>query len=292
MRGARRVEAPRTSFLPYDHPMPLTDLTDATAVVTGAAGGLGFALAQGLAAAGARVALVDLDADVVAVARALPGARGYVADVGDAAAMNDLARRVALDVGPARLLIANAGVAASGPFEELPLEDVDWVWRTNVGGTWNACRAFLPQLRAHAPAHAVLVGSAFAMLAPPGKSAYAASKAAVRALAESLRAELRGAGVGVTLLVPGPLDTGIVRTSRAVDPGQREAEARFVARRALPLERVVRRTLRAVRRDEARALVGLDAHLLDLAARAWPAGAQWAMAHAARRLPLGGPRSR
>ncbi len=272
--------------------MPLTDLTDAVAVVTGAAGGLGAALAQGLATAGARVALVDVDPSVLEAARALPGARGYVADVGDAAAMDDVARRVAADLGPARLLIANAGVAASGPFEQVPREDVEWVWRTNVGGTWNACRAFLPQLRAHAPAHAVLVASAFALIAPPGKSAYAASKAAVRALAESLRAELRGTGVGVTLLVPGPLDTGIVRASRAVDPVQRDAEARFVARRAVPLERVVQRTVRAVRRDEARALVGLDVHLLDLAARAWPAGAQWAMARAARRLPLGGPGAR
>jgi NAD(P)-dependent dehydrogenase (short-subunit alcohol dehydrogenase family) len=142
---------------------------------------------------------------------------------------------VAADLGPARLVIANAGVAASGPFEQVPPEDVDWVWRTNVGGAWHACRAFLPQLRVHAPAHAVLVSSAFGLLAPPGKSAYAASKAAVRALAESLRAELRGSGVGVTLLVPGPLDTGIVRAARAVDPAQREAEARFVARRAVPL---------------------------------------------------------
>lgn len=272
--------------------MPLTDLTDAVAVVTGAAGGLGRALAQGLTAAGARVALVDLNPDVVATARTLPSARGYEVDVADATAMDDLVRRVAADLGPVRLLVANAGVAASGSFEELPLDDVAWVWRTNVEGTWRTCRAFLPHLCAHAPAHAILVGSAFASLAPPGKSAYAASKAAVRALAESLRAELRGSGVGVTLLVPGPLDTGIVRASRAVDPAQREAEARFVARRAVPLERVVHRALRAVRRDEARALVGLDAHLLDLAARAWPAGAQWALARAARRLPLGGPRSR
>jgi NAD(P)-dependent dehydrogenase (short-subunit alcohol dehydrogenase family) len=273
----------------YDPTMPLADFTDATAVVTGSAGGLGLSLAHGLASAGARVALIDRNPEVAAKAHALPDARGYVADVGDAAAMHDLAHRVATDLGPARLLIANAGVAASGPFEDVPMEDVAWVWRTNVEGTWNACHAFLPQLRAHAPAHAVIVSSAFAFLAPPGKSAYAASKAAVRALAESLRAELQGSGVGVTLLVPGPLDTGIVRASRAVDPAQREAEARLVARRAVPLERVVRRTLRAVRRDEARALVGVDAHLLDLAARAWPAGAGWMMARAARRLPLGGP---
>lgn len=272
--------------------MPLRDLVGVVTVVTGAAGGLGAALARGSAAEGAHVALIDHDPAVLDAARALPGARGYVADVADGVALDAAARRIADELGPARLLIANAGVAASGLFDELPLEDAAWVWRTNVEGTWRTARAFLPSLRTHAPAHVVLVGSAFGALAPPGKSAYAASKAAVRALAESLRAELHGTGVGVTLLVPGPLATGIVRASRAVDPAQREAEARFVAARAVPLARVVRRTLRAVRRDEARALVGLDAHLLDLAARAWPAGARWALDRAARRWPLGGPPSR
>ena len=265
--------------------MPIRDISGAAAVVTGAAGGLGAAFARGLAAQGCRVALVDVDPGVPDVAAALPGARGYVADVADGVAVGAVAARVAEQIGDAQLLVNNAGVTAAGAFEAVSEADVAWLLGVNLWGVWHGCRAFLPHLRRHREAHVVNVASAFALLAPPGKSAYAASKAAVRALTESLRAELRGSGVGVTLLVPGPLATGIVRAGRAVDEAQREAEARLVERRAEPLERVVARTLRAIRRDEARVLVGREAWLLDLGARLTPAMAQEALARVARRMP-------
>ncbi len=267
--------------------MPIRDLRGAVCVVTGAAGGLGAALARGLAAQGGRVALLDVDPRVHEVAATLPGAYGYIVDVADGAAVVAVAERIADDLGPAQLLVNNAGVTAAGRFEAVSDADVGWLLGVNLWGVWHGCRAFLPQLRRHREAHLVNVASPFALLAPPGKSAYAASKAAVRALSESLRAELHGSGVSVTLLVPGPLATGIVRAGRAVDPAQQEAEARLVERRAVPLERVVARTLRAIRRDEARVLVGREAWLLDLGARIAPATAQEALARLAKRMPWG-----
>lgn len=267
--------------------MPIRDLRGAVCVVTGGAGGLGAALAHGLAAHGGRLALIDVDPRVHETAAALPGARGYVADVADGAAVAAVAECVAGELGDARLLVNNAGVTVAGRLEAVSEADVAWLLGVNLWGVWYGCRAFLPQLRRQREAHIVNVASAFALLAPPGKSAYAASKAAVRALTESLRAELRGSGMGVTLLVPGPLATGIVRAGRAVDPAQREAEARLLERRAVPLERVVARTLRAIRRDEARVLVGREAWWLDVGARIAPVAAQEAMARLARRMPWG-----
>ena len=266
--------------------MPIRDVRDSVAVVTGAAHGLGAALARGLAERGAQVALVDLDPTVIASARNLDRCRGYVVDVSDRVAMEELAKTVAADFGGANLLINNAGVALAGPLEAVGHEDMQWLMDVNFWGVVHGCRAFLPLLRRSTQAHVVNVVSAFAWLAVPGKSAYGASKAAVRALSEALRVELHGTGVGVTLLVPGPLDTGIVRRGRAVSTTQREAEARFVARRAIALDRVVTRTLRGIRRDQARVLVGSDVRLIDLAARIAPSLALALLARAARRLPF------
>ena len=266
--------------------MPIRDLRDSIGVVTGAANGLGAALARGLAERGARVALVDRDPSVIAAAEDLDGARGYVVDVSDRVAMEGLAKTVAADFGGVNLLINNAGVSLAGPLEAVADEDMQWLMNVNFWGVVHGCRAFLPLLRGSSEAHVVNVVSAFAWLCVPGKSAYGASKAAVRALSEALRVELYGTGVGVTLLVPGPLDTGIVRRGRAVSAAQREAEARFVARRAIALDRVVARTLRGIRRDQARVLVGSDVRLIDLAARFAPGLALALLARAARRLPF------
>lgn len=264
----------------------MRDFRGRVAVVTGAARGLGAALGRGLAAEGALLALVDLDRSVEAVANTLPGARGYVVDVADRDAVQALAAAVATDLGDAALLINNAGVVLDGPLEAVAHEDLEWLLGVNLWGVVHGCRAFLPQLRRQREAHVVNVASAFAFLGVPRKAAYGASKAAVRALSESLRLELHGSGVGVTLLVPGPLDTDILRSGRGVSAAQREAEARFVAQRAVPLERVVARTLRGVRRDQARVIVGRDAHLFDLAARVAPVAALAVLARLQRRLPF------
>lgn len=267
--------------------MPITSFEKKVAVVTGAARGLGAALAGGLATSGCLVALVDRDGSVVRQASRLGGGhRGYVVDVSERTAVASLARTVAADFGRVDLVVNNAGVAAAGPFEQVPLDDLAWVMNVNFWGTVHGCHSFLPLLRGQREGHIVNVVSSFAWLGFPNKSAYAASKAAVRALSESLRAELHGTGIGVTLLFPGPLDTELVRESRATDAAKRDAEARFLAERALPLERVVARTIRAIRRDQARVVVGADYHLVDAAARLAPSLTLAAVARMSRKLPF------
>lgn len=267
--------------------MPIRSWNDKVAVVTGAAHGLGAALARGFAARGARVVALDRDPAVAALAGALgAGHEHRVVDVADAAAVQAAADDIAARHGAVHVLVNNAGVAVAGRFEQVPQADFEWLMGVNFWGVVHGCRAFLPHLRRTGGGQIVNVASSFAWLGFPGKSAYAAAKAAVRALSESLRGELAGSGIGVTVLYPGPLDTRLVADGRAVDPAQRTAEAELLRRRAIPLDRVVARTIRGIERDRARVVVGLDYRLLDAAARLAPSITLAAIARMARRLPF------
>jgi NAD(P)-dependent dehydrogenase (short-subunit alcohol dehydrogenase family) len=256
------------------------------AVVTGAASGIGLAIARELAARKARVALVDRDPVVADVAASLASATAHVADVSDREAMRALAGEVVDAHGGAHLLVNNAGVSLAGKFADVSDEDFEWVFAVNFWGVVNGCRAFLPHLLAAREAHLVNVCSSFAWLGFPGKSAYASSKAAVRAFSESLRVELADTKVGVTLLFPGPVDTNLVRRGRATDTQQREREAEFLAARAVSPERVAKRCLAAMRSNRARVLVGTDYHLVDLAVRVSPSLALAGIAMLSRRMPF------
>ncbi|MCB9759767.1 MAG: SDR family oxidoreductase [Alphaproteobacteria bacterium] len=253
------------------------------AVVTGGASGIGAALVDALVARGARVVVLDVAEDTAARAEAA-GALGLRCDVSEAVQVEAAAARVIAALGGVELLINNAGVSVAGPFDEVPAEDFDWLWRINVMGVVHGCRAFLPHLGPGA--HIVNTCSAFAWLGFPGKTAYSASKAAVRAFSEALRAELAPRGVGVTLLFPGPVDTAILRQGRATDPAQREAEVAFLARRSVPPERVAARCLRAVERNQTRVLVSLDYLMLDILARLSPSLALWLVTRLSRRMPF------
>lgn len=267
--------------------MPLRAFDKRVAVVTGAARGLGAALAKELAARGAIVALVDVDPSVIDSAAALGAQhRGFVVDVSDRAAVTRFADDVRASLGSVDLLVNNAGVAVAGSFESVSHDDFEWLMGVNFWGATHLCRALLPALRARPEAHIVNVCSSFAWLGFANKSAYCASKAALRSFSESLRAELSDTAIGVTLLFPGPLDTGLVRNGRAVDPAQREAEAKFVAGRAVSLERVVSRTLRAIARNSARVVVSVDYHAIDLAVRVAPSLTLAATARMSKRMPF------
>lgn len=243
------------------------------AVVTGAASGIGAAVARELARAGCRLVVVDRDPSVGEVAGAVDG-RAEVVDVSDAAAVDALAARVQAELGGAHILVNNAGVTVIGRFEEHSAEDFDRVMRVNLGGVVNGCRAFLPQLRAADEAHLVNLSSVFGIVAIPGQSAYCTSKFAVRGFTEALAEELRGTRVGVTVVHPGGVRTNIVThaTRGALAPRDDTLErlGRFFAKRTPPPEEVAPRIVDAIRRKQRRALVTGDAVVLDWLRRLAP----------------------
>ena len=259
-------------------PTPLL-LRDRTAVVTGAASGIGRATALELARRGAHLALADLDAAGLAETAAAAAALGVRAtthrlDVADRDAVADLPEAVRQAHGGAAVVMNNAGVALGGAFEQTSEADFDWLLSINLFGVVRMTRAFLPMLREAGEAQLVNVSSLFGLIAPAGQTAYSASKFAVRGFSEALRRELEGTGVGVTTVHPGGVATNIAkraRFSQSLDPeairqGQ-AAAARFLR---LPPERAATIIVDGLVRRRPRVIVGADAKLLSVIERVAP----------------------
>jgi NAD(P)-dependent dehydrogenase (short-subunit alcohol dehydrogenase family) len=201
----------------------MQQLAGKTAVVTGAASGIGLGIACALARAKVRVVLLDIDETLLAGARETVSAlgtdaRAYQLDVGDRAAVTALAKRVDAEVGPVHILCSNAGVAFRGPtFDETPDETFDWLIDVNITGMFNVVKAFVTPMRAHRQGgHVVLTGSVaglFAMIGRPN-SVYSAAKMAIVGFAEYLHASLPPEGIGVSVLCPGNVATRAQQSGR------------------------------------------------------------------------------
>jgi NAD(P)-dependent dehydrogenase (short-subunit alcohol dehydrogenase family) len=249
---------------------------------------LGKALAKELAERDCHVALVDIDTPALFEAREELSAPGSVVtahctDVGSEREVRTAAAAIQDAHGAVHLIINNAGISASASFERTSAEQFEQVMRTNFFGAVHVCRTFLPLLQKHGQGQILNIASCFAWLGYPGKTAYASSKAALRAFSECLRLELAGSGIGVTLAYPGPLPTAIASRGFCDSEERRERENHFLSNRGLPLADVARRCLDRLAGNPSRIVIGLDYHLIDLLARASPRLAGRAMATAAAR---------
>jgi short-subunit dehydrogenase len=256
-----------------------------TAVVTGAASGIGEALAAELADRGSGLVLLDRDAErleaVAAAIRrrhpAVPVAT-VVADLADDEAARSAGARLAAEHPEITLLVNNAGVALGGRFDQVTLEDFDWVLAINFRAVVRLTAALLPTLKAHPGAHLINVSSIFGIFAPPGQAAYAASKFAVRGFTEVLRHELAEDGVGVTVVHPGGIRTRIAENART---GSGVTEAELAEGRAqidkllrIPPEKAAAQIADAIEKRRPRLLIGWSAKLPDLLVRLLP-GTYW-----------------
>ncbi len=260
------------------------------AVITGAANGIGAALAQQLASRGARVALVDVDGEgLERVGRSLSGATRHVCDVSNEDAVAKLHAEVLEAHHAASIVINNAGLSVAGPIESVPLAEFRRAMDVNFWATVLVSRAFVPELRKTASRgqHAALcnVLSDFALFSLPTKAPYAASKHATKAFTESLAAELSGSGVTVTAVYPGATATGIIARGYAIDDAKRRTEAAFLAR-GLPPDAVARAIVRGIDRRHSRVLVGRDTRAIDLATRIAPGLVQDGVRRFWRRVPF------
>ena len=247
--------------------------------MTGAASGIGRAIAVSLARRRCHLALADVDEAGMGGTAAMIHAYGvrvscHRLDVADAAAVAAFPGVVKSVHPGVDLLVNNAGVALGGTFEQIGEADFDWLFGINFGGVVRMTRAFLPILRASDDARLVNLSSVFGLIAPPGQTAYAASKFAVRGFSESLRHELKGSPVGVTVVHPGGVATAIARKARvpAGTPADEAARQIAVSEKMLrmPPEIAGETIVTAVERRKARVLVGSDARIISLLARAAP----------------------
>jgi len=258
------------------------EFANKVAVVTGGASGIGYAIAQALRAEGAEVVIADVERSALDRAAAELGATGVVVDVSARADVEALAVEVMRRFGRVDIVVNNAGVAKVVPFDELSLDDFEWILGVNLWGVINGTKVFLPLIEETSEDGYILNTASIAGLAAgPGLAAYATSKYGVVALTEVLSQELarRDAKVSMGVLLPAMVRTGIASSARnrpGVDPasvaageipaGVHVLEAPEVA--AIALDAMRRRelyvlthpeTLDGVRRRHARVEAAFDA---------------------------------
>jgi len=249
--------------------MDVRDLRGKTALVTGAASGIGKATALAVAKRGADLVVCDVDETGLAATAAAIEALGRNVffrrvDVASRAQMQEFAAAVHERVPAVDLLINNAGVGLGASFRDTTLEDWDWIVSINLMGVVHGCHFFLPPMIARGQGgHVVNVSSAAGYVASEPLCAYATTKFAVLGLSEALAQELKRYGIGVTAVCPGIINTPITRTSRLRGPAATpEARAQMVAfyeRRNYPPERVAENILKAVQRNRTIAPISPEA---------------------------------
>jgi short-subunit dehydrogenase len=183
-------------------------LTSSVVLVTGASAGIGEAAAGLFAGAGAKVLVHGRDADRTAAVADRIGGEALLADLADPTAIDRLAGEAEGRHGRVDVLVLNAGRGHSGPFTAMTDAEIDHLLLLDLGGQIRLVRRLLPGMLARGTGRIVVVSSIAGRTGVAGEAVYAAAKAGLDAFAESLRLELTGSGVGVSVVVPGVVDTG------------------------------------------------------------------------------------
>lgn len=237
-------------------------------LLTGASAGIGAATAREFAQAGARLALVARNRDALErLAAELPGQALVVpTDVSSASQCQALVARVLEHWQQVDILINNAGIGLAGPVADLNPDDLERTLGVDLFGPLYLTQAVLPGMRARRSGQIINISSVLAAQPLPYLGGYAAAKAALERMSESLRMELRGTGVAVSVVRPGTTQTAF-RTNR-LGAGH---ERRRVAPTGVPPAAVARAVLRAARREPRRAYVRLTDRLALWASALVPA---------------------
>jgi NAD(P)-dependent dehydrogenase (short-subunit alcohol dehydrogenase family) len=250
------------------------------AVVTGAASGIGRALAVRLASEKiAGLALSDVNEQGLRETASLVEPLGvpvstHVIDVSKLEEVQRLADEAVKRHGRVTHLINNAGVGLMGTFEQISIEDFQWLMGINFWGVVYGCKVFLPILREQDRAHIVNVSSVFGFIAPEEQTAYCSAKFAVRGFTESLRHELAGSNIVVSTVHPGGILTNIARNSRVGKDTPEEWKqqgAKFFDKVAKTTPETAADVIVAgIKSKNPRILIGQDAYVISLISRLFP----------------------
>ena len=272
-------------------------LENRVVVITGAASGIGRAIALRLAKEKCVLALVDINKDTALGLSGLDECAGlceqltssvsvHRTDVSDRLGMSRLPAEIVARHGRINLLVNNAGVSLAGCLDDISIDDLEWIVAVNFWGAVYGCKYFLPELKRSGEGHIVNLLSDFALIGLPTKTGYCATKFALRGFSEALRAELAGSGIGVTAVYPGPVATAIIANGRNADPEKAKLEAEFIRKRAIDADLVASRVVQGIIRNSARVLIGKETYLIDLATRLAPATTDTLVAKMRKRIPF------
>ncbi|MBP1718172.1 MAG: putative oxidoreductase [Deltaproteobacteria bacterium] len=275
----------------------MNELRGKVAVITGAASGIGRALALQLGQEGCALAIADLNEngleETCRLFRKCPQqVSSYIVDVADKGQIFSLADKVSREHGGADLLINNAGYGSSLSFLDMPMDVMERMMQVNFWGAVYGCKAFLPQLLSKPEAHIANVSSIEGILAFPNHCAYVSSKFALRGFTEVLKLDLRQTRVGVSCVFPGGVRTNIVRNSmefarkylethpelaEKFGPRLRRGEvlaAFFESQAGTSAEDAARIIIEGIKKNQWRILIGQDAVGVDGLQRSNPEGYQ------------------
>lgn len=253
---------------------------NSVAAITGAASGIGRALAVDLAQRGAHLALSDVDEDGLRETVAQCEGRSVkvtsqLVDVADRDAVFRWAADVVEAHGAVHMIVNNAGVALSATAEASSPEDFEWLMGINFWGVVHGTQAFLPHLKAAGRGHVVNISSVFGLVSIPTQAAYNAAKFGVRGYTDALRIELdlQDCGVSSTTIHPGGIKTNIARSARsdmsvATIGADAEGDAdEFDKLARTTPEKAAAKILKSVEKNRRRALIGPDAVVFDIVSR-------------------------
>ena len=253
---------------------------NSVAVITGAASGIGRALAVRLAQEKiSAIAVSDVNekelnetAEIIKTFGATVST--HIVDVSDLEQVQRFAEEVMAEHKRVTHLINNAGVALCGNFKEISLKDFEWLMNINFWGVVYGTKSFLPVLQQQKEAHIVNISSVFGLIAPPGQTAYCASKFAVRGFTESLRHELEGTNIFVTCVHPGGIKTNIANSSRIGENAGEDVKKKSVKffDKATPTtaEQAAEIIVKGIKQKNPRILIGSDARQINLIQRLFP----------------------
>lgn len=265
----------------------MRELTGRSALITGAAGGIGRATALCLARRGVHILAVDIDPDGL---KRLEGdviergvsCRTYRVDVSDWKAVDGLGREIEQAGIEIDILINNAGVLAGGFLSDMRLESWQWVVGINLWGPIHFVQRFLPGMIGRGRGHVVNVASAAGIIGFPTIGAYSTTKFALVGLSQAMRAELARNGIGVTAVCPGIVKTGIVEAAKL--DGIEAAAPAALASRGLPPEKVAAQIVRAIQRNTPRIFPTASSKFGYVMTRISPGLVRWALTRAAGRV--------
>ena len=260
----------------------MRDLNGKVAVVTGAASGIGRALAIQFAKEGAKVAISDVDIDglentVELVKKEGGEVHSQLVDVSSKEAVYSWAEDVVRHFGGVDIVINNAGVALGRVnLSEIEYKDFEWVMGINFWGMVYGTKAFLPHLKQRPEAAVANISSLFGIMGTLSQGAYCTSKFAIRGFTETLRMELidEAPHVKTHTIHPGGIDTNIARNSKdviAISAEEREA-ALIKTQKSLkmPPSRAANIIIKGIKKKKERIMVGSDAKILDRIVRLFP----------------------
>lgn len=257
----------------------MSQIKDSVFIVTGAASGIGRALAVQAADAGARVIATDVNETGLneTINQATGIIEGYILDVSDAEQIQEFANEIIKKHFHERFIIVNnAGVALfSGSFLETSLIDFEWLININLWGVIRMTKAFLRHLVKQNQGHIVNVSSIFGIVGMPENSAYSTAKFAVKGFSDVLKLELLRTNVKISTVHPGGIKTNIARNSRKGQTKDNEEGQKAVAnfeRAVLRMspEKAAAIILDGIEKDKPRILIGNDARTMDMIARVFP----------------------